>query len=137
MKLNLREMAAAEDQRAAILAATAKAVSGLELLRNRVLVATYVIPEKTKGGIIRIDRTIEESRFQGKVGLVLAKGPEAFNFEDKNPGVVPEVGDWVFYRAADSSELGIAGLGENSGLSCRWIYDDHIVGRVADPESIW
>lgn len=135
MKMNLREIAAASDQRAAILEATASAVKGIDVLRNRVLVATYIVPEKTRGGIIRPDRNLDESRYQGKVGLVLKKGPSAFKFDDKSdrehPGVEPEVGDWVFYRAADTWETGIA------GLSCRFIHDDLIVGRVADPESIW
>ncbi len=131
MQLNLREIAGAKDQRAAILEATAKAVEGIDVLRNRVLVATYVIPEKTAGGIIRIDRTIEESRFQGKVGLILKKGPMAFKFDDTHMGTEPQVGQWVFYRAADTWECGIA------GISCRFIHDDFIMGGVIDPESIW
>lgn len=135
MKLNLREIAAASDQRAAILAAVATAVEGVDVMRNRVLIATYVIPEKTSGGIIRIDKALDESRFQGKVGLILKKGPGAFKFDSAmdlaHPSIEPEVGDWVFYRAADTWECGIA------GVSCRFIYDDLIVGRVSDPDSIY
>lgn len=131
MKLNLREIAGATDQRAAIIDATAEALQGIDVMRNRVLVATYVIPEKTSGGIIRIDKQLDESRFQGKVGLVLKKGPAAFKFDDDNPSIEPEVGEWVFYRASDTWECGI------SGVSCRFIYDDLVMGRVNDPESIW
>lgn len=135
MKLNLREIAAASDQRAAILAATASAVKDIDVMRNRVLIATYVIPEKTAGGIIRIDKALDESRFQGKVGLILKKGPGAFKFDStmdiNHPSVEPDIGEWVFYRAADTWECGI------SGVSCRFIYDDLIVGRVSDPDSIY
>lgn len=142
MKLNLREMASSKDQRAAILEATVEAVAGIDVMRNRVLVATYVIPEKTSGGIIRIDKNIDESRFQGKVGLVLKKGPAAFKFSDKMdadyPSVEPEVGDWVFYRAADTTECGIAKDGDRgNGVSCRMIYDDLVMGKIANPDAIY
>lgn len=142
MKLNMREMASATDQRAAILEATAEAVKGMDVLRNRVLVATYVIPEKTAGGIIRVDKALDESRFQSKVGLVLKKGPAAFKFDstmDKDfPSVEPEVGDWVFYRAADTTECGIAKDGDRgNGISCRMIYDDMVHGRILNPDAIY
>lgn len=135
MHFDLRKIAAAPDQRAAILEATAKAVDGIEVMRNRILLATYVVPEKTAGGIIRVDKNLDESRFQGKVGLILKKGPAAFKFnedmDDAYPSIEPDVGDWVFYRAADTWECGIA------GISCRIAFDDYVIGRVADPESIW
>lgn len=142
MKLNLREIASAVDQRDAILSAVTEAVAGIDVMRNRVLIATYVIPEKTSGGIIRIDKTLEESRYQGKVGLILKKGPAAFKFDsqmDKEfPSVEPAVGDWVFYRAADTWECGIAMDGDRAnGISCRYIYDDLIVGRIANPDAIY
>jgi len=131
MKLDLQKFAAASDQRAAILEATANALPGIDVFRNRVLVATYVTPERTAGGIIRPDRNIEESRYQGKVGLVLKFGPIAFKFENEEVPVVPEIGEWVFYRAADTWEAGIC------GVSCRFVYDDHIVGRCQNPEWIY
>lgn len=142
MRLNLREIASATDQRAAILEATAEAIAGIEVMRNRVLVATYVVPEKTSGGIIRIDKNIDESRFQGKVGLILKKGPAAFKFTDKmdieHPSVEPEVGDWVFYRTADTMECGIAKDGDRgNGISCRMIYDDLVQGRIVNPDAIY
>ena len=137
MKINLREIAAASDQRAAILEATANAMQGMDVLRNRIIVATYVVPEKTKGGIIRPDRNIDESRFQGKVGLILKKGPMAFKFDDdQHPSPEYEVGDWVFYRTSDTMEIGIAGT-DDMGISCRHVFDDQVIGRVQDPESIW
>lgn len=135
MKLNLRDLAAAPDQRAAILAAVEDALPSLDILRNRVLLATYVEPEKTAGGIFMPDKRVEESRYQSKVGLILKKGPAAFKFnsamDEANPSQEYEVGEWVFYRNADSWEIGLA------GLSCRFINDEFIVGRVTDPKLIW
>ncbi len=131
MHIDVRNLAAAKDQRAAILAVVAPIIEKIDVMRNRVLVATFIEPETTPGGIIKPTRKLDESRFQGKVGLVLKAGPEAFNFDDENKSIVPAVGDWVFYRNADTWECGI------SGLSCRFIYDDLIVGRVEDPEAIW
>lgn len=142
MKLNLRELSSFGDQREAILRLTAPALAGVDLMRNRVMIATYVIPEKTAGGIIRIDRQIEESRFQSKVGLIVKMGPAAFKFTDKmdldNPSILPQVGDWVFYRTADTTECGIS-IGEDrgNGVSCRLIYDDLVHGRVQNPDSIY
>jgi co-chaperonin GroES (HSP10) len=139
MKLQLRELAAASDQRAAILEATARIVEGISLLRNRVIVATYVEPEKTAGGIIRPDKTLDESRFQGKVGLVLRKGSHAFDFEEGRPENEPQVGDWVFYRPADAMEVGIATEGgrRGEGISCRIIFDDMIMGLIANPDAVY
>lgn len=64
------------------LADLAGPVSKMRLQRNRCLVATYINPAVTKGGIIIPGKTQEEDRWQGKVGLLLAVGPSAFDFEE-------------------------------------------------------
>lgn len=137
MQFDLRKYGAAADQRAALLADTAEAVKHIRLMRNRVLVATYVEPERTAGGIILTDKRLDESRFQGKVGLVLKIGPMAFVFPDEIPTEAPNVGDWVFYRASDATECGVKVAGTRQGVLCRHIHDDNIVGVINDPELIW
>lgn len=138
MRFDIRSFAEEEDQRAALFNATLKACEGIALLRNRVLVATYIEPAKTKGGIILADKTLDESRFQGKVGLVIALGPMAFQFDDPRSSETPSIGDWVFYRASDASECGVKIVGSRrDGVLCRHIFDDQIVGRINDPELIW
>jgi len=132
MNLDLERFGGAADQRAEFLKATAKALAGLKIMRNRVLVGTHVQRAKSAGGIIIPNRTLQESRFQGKVGLVLAKGPMAFKFPDECPSPEPEVGEWVFYRASDTWECG---LGEDAPV--RFVFDDSIVGIVENPEMIW
>jgi co-chaperonin GroES (HSP10) len=105
--------------------------SGL-VWRNLVLVAVYERPEKTKGGIILTDSTRDEDQFQGKVGLVVQLGPQAFvdteayAFDDK-----AAIGDWVWFRTSNSFPLKI------NGKICRVIRDDRIDGRVPDPDMVW
>ena len=57
-------------------------LSGVEVFNTQVLVAVYIRPEKTSGGIIRPDSVREEDKYQGKVGLLLKKGRTAFIDEE-------------------------------------------------------
>lgn len=129
------KIAQASDPRAAIQEAVSKHIDGIGVMRNRVLVGTYVEPEMTTGGILRPPKSVDEARYQGKVGLILKKGPAAFKFSDKmdtdHPTPEPEVGQWVMYRAADTWEVSL------SGISCRFIHDDLIVATVEDPTAIY
>ncbi len=135
------------EQAAEFVKATAKAVKGLRIMQNRILVGTYVQRAVSAGGIIMPEKTLDESRFQGKAGVILAMGPLAFHFKENEKLLAemsplgrqefmrkhyPQVGEWVFYRASDTWEIA---LGE--GAPCRFIYDDVIVGRITDPEFIW
>ena len=53
-------------------------LSGLQLFHADVLVATYLRPNITKGGIVLTDKYADEDKFQGKVGLIIAVGENAF-----------------------------------------------------------
>lgn len=134
MHLDMRKYAfQPAEQRERILEDVLPKIKGMKILRNRILVATYTTPEKTAGGIIRPDRNLDESRYQGKVGLVLKLGPFAGYFnDDPLPSHVPTVGDWIFYRASDTWECAVA-----PGVSCRVIFDDCVMGILEDPESIY
>lgn len=99
----------------------------------RVLVATYIRPEKTKSGIIITQNTRREDEYQGKVGLVLKMGPLAFT-EDKDHewgGVVPKIGDWVLMNIGDTRRLSV---GENP---CRFIEDVNCQAILTDPDAVW
>lgn len=138
-RAKLREVAQAalNDPKQALLDSLGD-ISGIEIFHNRVLVATYIRPEKTVGGIYIPDRTLAEDRFQGKVGLVIKKGPTAFK-DDQDArfgGVDVEVGDWVFYRAGDGFEMFSVDK-QDGGTSCRLFNDQQIMGRVSDPALIW
>lgn len=109
-----------------------------EIYGGRVLVATAPASEKIgKLGLIHAtDKNKDESRWQGKCGLVLKLGTTAFRNDPRHPsfaweGPKPKVGDWVYFRNSDAWETGIA------GISCRHIFDSQIVGRVLDPELVF
>jgi co-chaperonin GroES (HSP10) len=116
-------------------------IENFEPFHNLVLVGTYVRSDMTKGGIIiGGDRTRAEDRFQGKIGLVLKVGPTAFKGvkPDSFGGVTVEPGDWIMYKASDAHEFFF--VDEKSSLdgsSVRLVEDTLIMGRVADPESIF
>ena len=135
MRANVVELAEyhdPEDQKRVILEKV-NAVKVPQVFASDVLVATYVRPNKSKGGIIFTDKNLDENRFQGKVGLVIAKGPTAFKYDGAYPweGPVPEVGDWVIYRANDAWENFF------NGISVRWIDSDLIKGSIEDPTLIY
>ncbi len=100
------------------------------VLHSQVLVAGYIPSSRTKGGIIKIDKTIEEDRWQGNIGLVLAMGKGAF----KDDGVAQfhgdklKIGEWVMYLPADGLSLFI------NQVPCRLFQDTRILMKVTNPE---
>lgn len=108
-------------------------VSSIEILHNQILVAVYIRPEKTRGGIILSDHTRNEDRYQGKAGLVIKKGPLAFVDDDANKfhGQNVEVGDWVFYRVSDGFPLIL------NGTLCRLLEEVHVKGKIPSPDVVF
>jgi co-chaperonin GroES (HSP10) len=140
MRAKLREVAAAaqNDPKKALLDSLGD-ISGIEMFHNLVLVATYIEPEKTAGGIYKPDRTLAENRFQGKAALVLKKGPLGFKVVAvaKFGGVTVEPGDWVMVRPSDGLELFTVDETGSSGTSCRIFEDVNIKARLADPALVY
>lgn len=67
-----------------------------------VLVAIWVRPNITAGGIHLTDNYKDEDVFQGKVGLILKMGPMAFQDDETHKWPIkPKIGDWVTYRVSD------------------------------------
>lgn len=141
MRAKLREIAAAAavDPKQALLDSLPKSTTDYEVFHNRVLVATYVRPEQTKGGVYLPDKTLTEDRFQGKVGLVIALGPQAFEDDGaaRFGGVKLQPGDWVTYRPADGVEVFFVDDNGSEATPCRLIEDVHILGRTPDPALIY
>jgi co-chaperonin GroES (HSP10) len=92
-----------EGLRAKLLADLLPTVRRMGLQRNRCIVATYVRPSVTKGGIILTNRTQEEDRWQGKAGLLIAVGPSAFDFEE----VRAAVADAMMAADEDAASQGV------------------------------
>lgn len=140
MRAKLREVAQAAtfDPRRALRDSIGD-ISGIEMFHNLVLVATYIEPEKTAGGIIKPDRTLAENRFQGKCALVLKLGPLAFKDDNiaRFGGMTIAAGDWVMVRPSDGWELFTVDSGTSTGTCCRIFEDVNIKGRVSDPAMIY
>jgi co-chaperonin GroES (HSP10) len=103
---------------------------GSKVLHSQVLVAGYVRPAKTKGGIWLSDKVIEEDRYQGNIGMVIALGSGAFKDDAvaKFNGDKLEIGDWVMYVPADGIALFI------NEVPCRLFSDTRILMKVENPE---
>ena len=107
--------------------------SNVEIFNNQILVAIYIRPEKTVGGIILTNTIRDEDKWQGKVGLVIKKGPSAFVDDSKNwfNGITLDVNDWVIFRPSDGWGLTI------NGIMCRLLDDTVIRGRVSHPDQVF
>jgi co-chaperonin GroES (HSP10) len=108
-------------------------VDTVEVFNNQLLVAVYIRPQKTKSGIYLTDKTTDEDRFQSKVGLVLKKGPSAFNDSTGEwfNGVEIQEGDWIVFRPSDGWSITV------NNVLCRMIDDINIKGRVDNPDRVW
>lgn len=108
-------------------------LSKVEVFNNQLLVAVYIRPQKTKSGIILTDKTTDEDRFQSKIGLVVKKGPSAFDDSTGEwfKGVSIDESDWIIFRPSDGWSITV------NGVLCRLIEDVNVKGRVKHPDQIW
>lgn len=120
------------DPRIAISEECAPFMAGLTVLGARVLVGVYVPPEVTKSGIIMPGKTRDESNYQGKVGLVLALGPIAFEDDPTHRfgAIKPQVGDWIVFNVGDTFAM------EFGKRRARNIEDVDVHMIITDPDSI-
>jgi len=125
------KMTHAGDPRAELMSSVGD-ISGIKIFNNWILVAVYKRPEKTLGGIILTDNTRKEDEYQGKVGLVLKKGPLAFVDDDKVSfnGQDVELGEWIAFRVSDGWSL------EVNGVICRMLQDVQIRLGLPSPDVI-
>lgn len=108
-------------------------LSRIKLFNNHVLCAVYKRPEKTKSGIYLTDNTRKEDEYQGKVAVVLKKGPMAFQ-DDANTsfnGQDVEVGDWVVFRVSDGWQVTV------NGVLCRMLQDIQIRMTIDSPDVVF
>lgn len=116
-----------------ILTSMGDALQKIDVSHNQMLIGIYIGPGVTAGGILLPDKAKDEDRWQGKVGLVLKKGPLAFENDVRNDfkGQNVELGTWVIFRVSDGFAIDV------NGVHCRMIEDIHIRGTVQDPKIIW
>ena len=130
----IQDVTQAKDKKKAILEKVGD-LSGVHVRYNRVLLGQYVGSEYAgkKGLILRADTNKEEDIWQGKVGLVLKLGPNAFvddaDFSFGEQKV--NVGEWAVYRIADIRQR----LTINDWV-CLMVNDTSIDITVDDPSII-
>jgi hypothetical protein len=107
-------------------------LSGIDVMYNMVLLAAYVRPNKTKGGLYRPQTNVEEDIWQGKVGLVLKLGQNAFEDDDSMSfeGQKAELDEWVVFKVGDAWQLTI------NDWPCRLVRDSAIRMKTDDPSII-
>ena len=97
----------------------------------RLLVLPFTPREKTKGGILIAQESLDKLRVATNCGYVLSMGPLAYQDKEKYPtGPWCKVGEWVIFARYAGSRLPIEG-GE-----VRILNDDEVLGTIKDPESV-
>jgi co-chaperonin GroES (HSP10) len=107
-------------------------LSDIDIMFNMVLLACYVKPSRTKGGIILTDQSKEEDIWQGKVGLVLKLGRDAFQDDNETSfnGQRAGIGEWVVFKVGDAWQVTIR------DWPCRLVRDSSIKMKIKDPSII-
>ena len=97
----------------------------------RILVLPFTPKEKTKGGIIIAQESLDKARIATNCGYVVKMWPMAYGDKEKFPtGPWCKEKDWVIFARYAGSRLPIEG-GE-----VRLLNDDEVLGTIKDPESV-
>ena len=97
----------------------------------RMLVLPFRMDEKTKGGIIMNETTLEKQQVASQCGNVLAMGTQCYTDKERYPeGPWCKVGDWVIFARYAGSRIQIEG-GE-----IRLLNEDEILATIENPEDI-
>nr|ASN63573.1 co-chaperonin GroES [uncultured virus] len=97
----------------------------------RMLVLPFTPKEKSKGGIIFSQESLDKARMVTNCGYVIKMGPLCYKDKDKfETGPWCKTGDWVIFARYAGSRLPIEG-GE-----VRLLNDDEVLGTIKDPESV-
>ena len=127
------QMLHAVDPATEILERLGDSLNDIELFHGQVILAVYLRPTKTKSGLILTEDYVGDDKYQSKVGLLVKKGPEAFNDASGQwfSGVDIKLHDWLFYRPADGWGITV------NDVLCRVFEDVSIKGRVAHPDAVY
>ena len=97
----------------------------------RLLVLPFRMDEKTKGGILMGQETLDKQQVASQCGNVLAMGPDCYKDKDRYPdGPWCKVGDWVIFARYAGSRIQI------EGGDIRLLNEDEILATVKNPEDI-
>ena len=96
----------------------------------RILVLPFTPKNKTKGGILFSQETLDKARIATTCGYVLKMGDLAYTDKDKFGEPWCKKGDWVIFARYAGSRLPI------DGGEVRILNDDEVLGTVKNPESL-
>jgi co-chaperonin GroES (HSP10) len=97
----------------------------------RILVLPFTPKDKTKGGIIFSQESLDKLRIGTNCGYVLKIGPLAYADKERYPtGPWCKEKDWVIFARYAGSRLPIEG-GE-----VRLLNDDEVLGTIKNPEDV-
>ena len=97
----------------------------------RILVLPFKMKEKTDGGVILGQDTIERQQVGSQCGNVLAMGSECYRDKKRYPnGPWCKVGDWVVFARYAGSRI------EIEGGEVRLLNEDEVLATIQDPKSI-
>ena len=97
----------------------------------RLLVLPFKMKEKTKGGVILAEDTLERQQVASQVGLVMAMRPDCYADKDRYPdGPWCKKNDWIMFARYAGSRIKIEG-GE-----MRLLNDDEVLATIDSPEDI-
>jgi len=112
----------------------------IDVFGTHVLVAIYMRPEVTGGGLYLPQQYRDEDKYQSKVGLIIKMGKKAFVEPEQKwfDGEKFDLGDWVVFRPSDGWDLTLPSTkpGDN-GIKCRLLSDTSVRGRVQHPDHVW
>ena len=95
----------------------------------RLLVMPFRVKEKSEGGIIIAQETVDRARAAVQVGYVLKMGPLCYKDEDRYPtGPWCKPKDWVIFARYAGSRM------EIEGGEIRMLNDDEVLGTIDDPK---
>ena len=97
----------------------------------RILVMPFQVKEKSEGGIIIAQETLDRARAAVQVGYVLKMGPLCYKDEERYPtGAWCKPKDWVIFARYAGSRMQI------DGGEIRMLNDDEILGTIDDPKDL-
>ena len=97
----------------------------------RIMVLPFKMKEKTKGGLVLAETTLEKQQVASQCGLVLAMGPDCYKDEERYPdGPWCKVNEWVMFARYAGSRIKI------DGGEIRLLNDDEVLATIDSPEDI-
>ena len=95
----------------------------------RLLVLPFKMKEKTKGGLMLAETTLEKQQVASQVGLVMAMGPDCYKDKERySDGPWCKVNDWIMFARYAGSRIKI------DGGEMRLLNDDEVLATIDSPE---